>query len=169
MRARITAIGIVALLLSLTTCSPVPTYNADTLTSMLSSKSGMATLVVFYPYSYAWSDRVADVKTSGVPGCRLKSGTFTLQDIAPGKQTVNVSLCNGNAISTFTLVAKAGEKYYIQTIPNDKSAVGRIAQYNSNVKLNTGKAHVEGPAFFLDLVDESYATGFLMWEKQATQ
>ena len=170
MRTKITVTGIISFFLLLTSCSnPISQYSADTLTTMLSPKPGMAKLVVFYPYSYVWSDRVADVKITGSQGCRLKSGKFILEDIAPGKQTINVSLCNGNEISTFTLIAKEGGKYYIQTIPNDKSVAGRVAQYNSNVKLGTGRTHVDGPAFYRDLVDESYAASFLLWEKQANQ
>ena len=168
MRTRITTVGIITLFLMFTGCSnPIPTYNADTLTTMLAPQPGMAKLVVFYPYSYTWSGTVADVKDSG-QGCRLKSGSFILRDIAPGKQTVSVTQCNGNEISTFILIARAGRKYYLQVIPNDKSVAGRLAQYNSNVKLATGDAHVEGSAFYLDMVDESYAAGFLPWEKQVT-
>lgn len=166
MRTIITTIGIIALLFVAGCSNPIPQYKADTLTSMLEPKPGMAKLVIYYPYSYVWSDRIADVKETGVQNCRLKSGNFILRDISPGKQTINVSLCNGNEISTFTLVARAGQKYYLQVLPNDKSLAGIAARYNSNVRMATGDAHVEGPAFYLDLTDESYAVSRLLWEKQ---
>jgi len=122
---------------------------------MLRFGDGMAKLVVYYPYSSIWSDVPANVGVAGTQGCRLKSGTFFIQDVPAGEQEVSAALCNGTGTARLPLHLQAGQKYYIQIMPNDPSVLGIIAGYG--VSVTAGSAHAQSTIFYIDLVDEQIA------------
>jgi hypothetical protein len=156
-----------------------PAYSADSLHDMLRPKEGMAKLAVYYPTSRIWSGTVADVTVEGAEACRLRSGSFMLRDIPPGKTPVFISLCNGNGVTRMMLYADAGQTYFLQVVPYDKSVSGLIAGHGLQMTENppeneslhlppklTGaaleanerrKTHAEGTAFYLDRMEEPYA------------
>ncbi|HEU5046461.1 MAG TPA: hypothetical protein VFT64_01310 [Rickettsiales bacterium] len=169
------------LLLVVTGCSSdKPSYVHDSVTDMMHPKPGMARIAVYYPASHFWKDTDVNLSLGARSGCTLKSGTFSLYDVTPGRLPVAASRCDGSAPTQLVLQnVQPDQVYYIQIVPNDSSVLGLFASsgvpstknpkeddYHISAVKPGDKIpeaapqqlnHAEGPTFVIDLIDEKRA------------
>lgn len=169
------------LLLVITGCSSQqPNLVHDSVTDLLQPKPGMARIAVYYPESRLWKGTDVDLALGARSGCTLKSGTFSLYDVTPGKLPVAAARCDGSAATQLVLQnIQPGQVYYIQIVPNDHSVLGLLASSGVPSTQNPKEddyhisavkpgdkipaapvqqlSHSEGPAFVIDLMDEKRA------------
>lgn len=146
---------------------PPPTPVSDI---ALLPKDGMAKVIVYYPHARLWKGNKVDVVVNNAitQKCRMTTGHFLTRDVPPGDVPISASLCNGNGVTRFILKAEAGKTYYLQVMPKDDSIEGRIAARGTKTNPlpdpppadpipKVQLFHAEGTAFYIDLMDESYA------------
>ncbi len=113
---------------------------------------------------------MAQIKLDDFQTCKLKSGSYLVKEIAPGKQSIAVLFCGMPGVSHLYMKAVAGETYYIRITPYDSSFTGIISGYPSEniptdtpvhkqssvIKNQDGSLVHEGP-FAIERLDKAVA------------
>ncbi len=117
----------------------------------------MAQLAIYYPPSFFWSDKSANVSAvTKSDECALKAGTFFIRDITPAAKTrIAASPCGmPGVVSELSIKTAAGMTYYIRISPNDETLTGRLG--TAGLAKPKEKLNYSGP-FRIDIMGEASA------------